>query len=241
MYLWLTRLFYTHICFKLNMKTHSSIRAQNLAKILLTKYIPAEQINRKFSSLELKGTFEEKIMLEAYKSLGGLHSFPEITFEVPFLEFGRFCVLLDESIHFNRYRARTLRSSLYEGLSSFPAMKYRTYCRNFESECMKVGASNSFWTNTESEYQFGPSQTSGDLGLSGSSGWKLMAFKDFLIDLVCRNRKIRLLRISVWDDLMVQNTLKRINELLVSPNTQVAEQLLKYVDRKVIGLYADDF
>jgi hypothetical protein len=223
------------------MKTHSSIRVQNLAKILLTKYIPAEQINRKFSSLELKGTFDEKVLLETYRNLGGLLTFPEVTFEVPFLEFGRFCVLLDEPIRFNRYRAKTLKSSFYESLSSFPAIKYRTYCRNFESECLKVGASKSLWTNPEAELHFGPSQISGDLGLSGASGWKMMAFKDFLTDMICRKRKIRLLRISVWDDLMVQNNLKRINDLLMSPNSQVSDQLLKLVDRKMIGLYADDF
>lgn len=223
------------------MKINSSIRVQNLAKILLSKYIPADQINRKFSSLELKNNFDEKVMLETYKNLGGVQSFPELTFEVPFLEFGRFCVLLDEPIHFNRYRAKTLRSSFYESLSSFPAMKYRTYCRNYESECMKAGASKPLWTNTEAEVHFGPSQISGDLGLSGSSGWKMTAFKDFLIDLICRKRKIRLLRISVWDDLMVQHNLKRINELLMSPNAQNTEQILKLVERKMIGLYADDF
>jgi hypothetical protein len=223
------------------MKINSSIRVQNLAKILLTKYIPAEQINRKFSSHELKNTFDEKVFLETYKNLGGLQPFPELTFEVPFLEFGRFCVLLDEPIHFNRYRAKTLRSSFYESLSSFPAMKYRTYSRNYESECLKVGASKPLWTNTEAELHFGPSQLSGDLGLSGASGWKMIALNDYTTDLICRKRKIRLLRLSVWDDLMVQNNLKRINELLMSPGTQATEQILKLVDRKMIGLYADDF
>jgi hypothetical protein len=180
-------------------------------------------------------------MQETYKSLGGVQPFPELTFEVPFLEFGRFCVLLDEPIHFNSYRAKTLKSSFYESLSSFPAMKYRTYCRNYESECLKVGASKPLWTNTEAELHFGPAQISGDLGLSGASGWKMMAFKDSLTDLICRKRKIRLLRISVWDDLMVQHNLKRMNELLMSPNTQTSEQILKFVERKMIGLYADDF
>ncbi len=223
------------------MKNSGSIRVQNLSKILLTKYIPAEAINRKFTSLELKGTFDEKVCLETYKDLGGLLSSAEIKFEVPFLEFGRFCVLLDEPIHFNRYRAKTLRSPFYDGLSSFPAMKYRTYCRNYEVECLKVGTSNPFWTNKEAEHHFGASQQSGDLGLSGSAGWKMMAYKDFLIDVLCRKRKIRMLRISVWDDLMVQKSLKKVNELLMSPNTQTTELILKHVERKVIGLYADDF
>lgn len=223
------------------MKKSRSIRVLNLSKILLSKYIPSEGINRKFTSLELKGTFDEKICVETYKDLGGLRPASEITFEVPFLEFGRFCVVLDESLHFNRYRARTLLSPFYENLSSFPAMKYRTYCRNYEVECLKTGTSNPTWTNVEAEHHFGPSQQSGDLGLSGSSGWKMTAYKDFLTDVLCRKKKIRLLRISVWDDLMVQKTLKKINELLMSPNGQATELVLKHIERKVIGLYADDF
>jgi hypothetical protein len=223
------------------MQEKKSIRVQNLSRILLSKYIPAEEINRKFSSAELKGAFDEKLCLDTYENLEGKKPFPEITFNVPFLEFGRFCILLDEAIHFNRYRAKTLRSAFYAKLSSFPAMKYRTYCRKYEMECMKTGTSNPSWTNVESEYHFGASQQSGDLGLSGSAGWKMTAFKDFLADLICRQRKIRLLLIPVWEDLMVNKNLKKFNELLMSPGSQETEQILKYVERKIVGLYADDF
>jgi hypothetical protein len=223
------------------MQEKKSIRVQNLSRILLSKYIPAEQINRKFSSLDLKSPFFEKLCLDTYENLGGQKKFPEINFDVPLLEFGRFCILLDEPIHFNRYRAKTLRSVFYDGLTSFPAIKYRTYCRKHEVECVKAGTSNPHWTNAEAEYHFGPSQQSGDLGLSGSAGWKMTAFKDFLTDMICRQRKIRLLRISVWDDLMINKNLKKFNELLISPGNSEAEQILKYVERKIVGLYADDF
>lgn len=218
-----------------------SIRVKNLSRILNSKYLPAEELNRRFNSSELKGTFYEKTLIETYKALGGLHDYPNLVFEVTFLEFGRFCILLDEAIHFNRYRSKTLRSSFYDQLSSFPTMKYRTYCRKHEVECMKTGTANPLWTNHEAEMHFGPSQESGDLGLKGSSGWKMTAFKDFLTDMICRHRKIRLLRISVWDDLMVNRRLKKYNELLMSPGDKETELILKYVERKVIGLYADDF
>ena len=186
-------------------------------------------------------SFNKSIYLEIYKSLGGQTGHTEVKFKVPFLEFGRFCVLLDESIHFNRYRAKTLRSIYYEHLSSFPLSKYRTYCRKHEVECLKAGTSIPFWTNKEAEDHFGPSQQAGDLGLSGSSGWKLIALKDFATDLIARQRKIRLLRISVWDDLMVNKKLSKINELLMSPGPRESEIVLKFVERKVVGLYADDF
>ncbi len=231
----------------LSMKGKRNIREENLHKILLSKYIPAEELNHSFSTWELKGTFFEKVFLETYELLGGREAFPEIKFNVPFMpacrrgrEFGRFCILLDEQLHFNRYRAKTLRSSFYENLSSFPLMKYRSYSRKYEVECLKAGTSNPSWTNDEAERHFGPSQNNGDLGLSGSSGWKMIAFKDFAIDLIARQRKIRLLRISVWDDLMVDRQLKKLNELLMSPG-KATDLILKIVERKAIGLFADDF
>ena len=223
------------------MKDSRSIRVQNLHKILLSKYIPAEEINPVFSTKEILNSFDENVFLECYNSLGGLLKAPEIKFKTSLLEFGRFCVLLDESIHFNRYRTKTLRSSFYEKLSSFPLAKYRTYCRKFEVESLKTGTSNPYWTNEEAEEHFGPSQQSGDLGLSGSSGWKLNALKDFSIDIIARQRKIRLLRLSVWDDLMVNRRLVRFNDLLMSPGEAEYNLILKYVEKKVVGLYADDF
>ncbi len=223
------------------MQRTRGIREENLHKILLSKYLPSAELNRNFSTSELKGLFTEKTLLETYASLGGKEAFPEITFQVSFMEFGRFCVLLDEQIHFNRYRAKTLRSSFYENLKSFPLMKYKSYSRKYETECIKSGTSNPAWTNREAEFHFGASQSNGDLGLKGSAGWKLTAFKDFAIDMIARQRKLRLIRISVWDDLMINRALKKYYELLMSPGTIESELILKYVERKLIGLYADDF
>ncbi len=223
------------------MAGRQSIREANLHDILLSKYIPVESQDTIFSTWELQGTMDEKTLLETYTALEGMASFPEIKFKVPLMEFGRFSVLFDDAIHFNRYRAKTLRSSFYENLNSFPLMKFRSYCRKYESECLKSGTANPVWTNAEAERHFGPSQQNGDLGLSGSAGWKLKAFKDFAIDLIARHRKIRLLRISVWDDLLINKKLVKFHELLMSPSKAEAEQILKFVERKVVGLYADDF
>lgn len=237
-----TRLF---LCFYKSevgyMKEGKSIRTQNLYQILLSKYLPSEEVTREFNTVEFEGTFLEKSFLDVYSALDGKEEFPYIKFKVELLEFGRFCIMLDEAIHFNRYRAKTLRSEFYNTLTSFPLMKYRSYCRKYEVECIKAGTSLTAWTNDEAEAYFGPSQQSGDLGLSGSSGWKMTAFKDFVIDLIARKRKIRLLRIAVWDDLMINKKLKKFNELLISPGHVESELILKYIERKLIGLYADDF
>ena len=223
------------------MKEKRTIREENMHKILLSKYLPAQELDHSFSTWELKKTFDEKVFLETYQVLEGRETFPEIKFTVPLMEFGRFCVLFDEPIHFNRYRAKTLRSSFYDNLTSFPLMKFRTYCRKYEVECLKSGTASGIWTNDEAEQHFGPSQSTGDLGLSGSSGWKMTAFKDFTVDLIARHRKIRLVRISVWDDLMVHKKFIKLKELLVSPTKPEAELILNFVERKIVGLYADDF
>ena len=54
-------------------------------------------------------------------------------------------------------------------------------------------------------------------------------------------RKIRLLRISIWDDLMVNKKLQKFNDLLMSPGSVESEMILKYIERKVVALYVDDF
>lgn len=223
------------------MSSKRNIREANLQDILLSKFIPVESEDKEFSTWELQGTMEEKTLLETYAALEGRSSFPEIKFNVPFMEFGRFVVVFDDVLHFNRYRAKTLRSSFYENQSSFPLVKFRSYCRKYESECLKSGAANPAWTNNEAERHFGPSEQNGDLGLSGSAGWKLTAFKDFAVDLIAKKRKIRLLRISTWDDLMFQKKLVKFHELLMSPDKAKAEEILKFVERKVVGLYVDDF
>src|SRR6059036_880172 len=46
-------------------------------------------------------------------------------------------VELDEERHFNRYRAVTLQSILYSGISSFPVDDFRQFCASKERECLR--------------------------------------------------------------------------------------------------------
>ncbi len=217
-----------------------SIKQQNLRKILLGKYLPSGSIDPAWNTADFRGSVYEKDFLEAYEELGGRLPFPEFIFHVPLMEFGRFCVLLDEAIRFNRYRAKTLRSDFYENLMSFPLSKYRSYCRKYETECIKAGTAGRLWTSDVAEQHFGSAQAPGDLGLSGSPGWKLTALKDLATDMLARKKKIRLLRIAVWDDLLINGKLVKINELLMSPEKHEQEAILKFVERRMVGLYADD-
>lgn len=218
-----------------------SVRYRNLQQILYSKYLPNESVNPVFDSSELQNHAFGQYLQQAYEALGGTVDFPFFKSKPQFMEFGRFCVVFDETRHFNRYRAKTLRVPFYDSLASFPLMKYRSYCRKYEVECLKSATGPGAWTNARSEALFGPGQQSGDLGLRGAPGWKLTALTDVAVDMIARKRKIRLVRIGVWDDLMVNKRLMKLNQLLISPDKSTFEAIINFIDRKVVGLYADDF
>lgn len=223
------------------MSKNPSVRFKMLQQILCDKYLPNDTINPVFDTDELMNHAYEQHLRQGFAELGGNADFPNLKFRPQFMEFGRFCVVFDDADHFNRYRAKTLRVPFYNALSSFPLMKYRTYCRKYEVECIKAATGPGAWTNAAAEALFGPGQQPGDLGLKGSPGWKLTALQDLAVDLIARKRKIRLLRASVWDDLMVHRKLTKLNQLLMSPDKATAESIQNFIDRRVVGLYADDF
>src|SRR5689334_19208220 len=72
-----------------------------------------------------------------YELLGGVGKFPvnvggwDLIVDGTFLE-------LDEELHFNRYRAITLSSVLYDTveLATFPRERYTTYCCECERQCL---------------------------------------------------------------------------------------------------------
>lgn len=215
-----------------------NLKTRNLHKILTQKYLPAETLPKSINTSIFKnGIFSENI-LSVYRELGGKQHFPTMDIETFPMEFGKFCVVLDDQMHFNHYRLITLRAAFYENAPNFPLENYKLYCRRYEKECLKSGIKPMIWSNPEAEKHFGPSLDPGDLGLQGSSGWKLTAFKDFMQDIYARHKKIRLLRLSVWDELMVNKQLVRLNDFLMTPASKDNEIFLNFAERKVINLYA---
>ena len=215
-----------------------NLKTRNLSKILTQKYAPSETLPSTFNTSMFKGGLLSKTVLDVYRELGGKQNFPSMNIETFPLEFGKFCVILDDQLHFNRYRQTTLQSDIYEKMPFFPLENYKMYCRRFEKECLKSGVKPMLWTNPEAEKLFGSSEESGDLGMRGSSGWKLTAFIDFMQDVYAKQKSIRLLRLSVWDELMVDGRLVKLNDFLMSPNSKDGDILLNFAERKVINLYA---
>jgi hypothetical protein len=79
------------------------------------------------------------------------------------LEFDGMAVELDEQLHFNRYRAITLKSEIYSCLPSFPLEAYRRYCSEYEEDCLRAGGYGGKWSNDSCVKQFGVAGSEGDL------------------------------------------------------------------------------
>ena len=213
-----------------------NIRQKNLTRILSKKYLENDEITF-IDSKDLKGTQFSKDYINCYQQLGGIKDWPQIRVKGYLFENRKFAVVLDDQLHFNKYRLMTLRSLAYEDFKAFKLDRYRILCKKFANECLKSGSAAN-WTDPTSENLFGASQSSGDLGLKGSSGWKYRAFCDFTEDVYSLHAKVKLLRVSIYDEILINHKLIKIGDILVNPKKEQEEFLLKYLDRRILNLYA---
>jgi len=214
-----------------------NLKEKNLARVLSSKYIPADQLPARYRMHKLLNSDLRPVIEDVYADLGGKGRLDEITIPGYPLEFGKFCVELDDQLQFNRYRGATLKSPLYDKILHFPLQKYRIYCRKFERECLKSGMKLHTWTNQEAEQHFGKAQEAGDLGLNGASGWKMTAFISFLKDALAIKMKIKLIRLSIWDEMMIDKKLVKVKDLLLNPSHNDSQMVIQFFERKLINSY----
>lgn len=215
-----------------------NIREKNLIKILSLKYLENDNITF-IDSKDIKpGPFRDRYN-EAYHALGAKGMAPEMSLKGYLFENTKFVLELDDRLTYNRYRLKTLRSDIYDSFPGINVERHRIYCNKFENECLKAGSAKGIWTNPESEAVFGKSEQPGDFGLNGSSGWKRMAMENFLKDLYARYKKLRLLRISVWDEILINKQLVKLVDLLSNPDKKTVEHILNHIERRVINLFSD--
>jgi hypothetical protein len=157
-----------------------------------------------------------------YRSLGGiLPSIPHFKLSHWDMEFDGIAVELDESLHFNRYRAITLKSASYEHFPRFALDSYQRFCSEGEETCCKNGKRpRGKWTNDSCEKQFGKASQPGDLSGNGSPRWKQRAFYDFLKDLSPLLIDVRVVRVAVWDVLANVDRTKTVGEILAASARQ---------------------
>ena len=150
---------------------------------------------------------------------------------IPHLQIEDAYLVLHGATSFNKYKSFTLRSELYDEYENVPVQHYRRFSRSNESKCLAAATAGEMWTSKLAESYFGKSQESGDLGLSGSASWKLRAFQEFLFDLYAYKKNLKVVRMSIYDVIMINNKLTPINQLLLSQNDQSAKYIWNYLQR----------
>ena len=139
-------------------------------------------------------------ILEVYRELGGRNQKPRVATGPWDIETEHFFIELDEEQHFNRYRAKTLSSTIYDKLSTahLNRASYLNLCSSKELTCLKERRPG-YWSKPAAEKEFGPSRKIGDLIGLGSSRLRQRAFYDFIKDISSLCQPIVIKRISVWD------------------------------------------
>lgn len=108
---------------------------------------------------------------------------------------------LDEELHFNRYRARTLAAPWARKL---PWSKpYRLMCDGHEDECVAAGSWGKRWTNESSEQMFGPGAPAAHLDVPGGAPrWKQRALYDAVKDAIATvSGEPHVVRLAVHDEI----------------------------------------
>ncbi len=183
------------------------------------------------SKKKLESTNVLSDVFEVYEELGGCSENWDISPRKFDIELPGYGILLDLALDYNRYRAITLRSSLYQDYDFFKVPNHIRYCRQFEKECLKAGSNARTWHNKVSKTEFGDSEPPGDLGSLGSSGWKYRAFQNYLADFSPLLFDYKIVRISLYDPLMIKGQLIQLKDLLVSRNKQNKDIVFNFLAR----------
>jgi hypothetical protein len=174
----------------------------------------------------------ESFLAVTYQSLGGLLSCPPMSPGGWDIEFDGIALELDEVLHFNCYRGRTLQSDAYSALSGFPMAEYVRFCVQHEGECSKAGSYLGKWTNPSTARQFGPPAACGELSGNGSPRWKQRAFYDFMKDALPLVSDLRVARLAVWDVLDDGGSPRAVKDILLNPVEDSGAALAELVRKR---------
>lgn len=146
--------------------------------------------------------------LELYRELGGTDSAPRLRpgrWDIAVSAGNEIVMIeLDEELHFNRYRERTLEATWNAHIPW--AADYRDQCRRHERRCLEAGTWGKRWTTPGAEAFFGPASPAGQLAGSGGPRWKQRALYDAIKDLTALcGAAPALARLSIHDRLGSHN------------------------------------
>lgn len=177
----------------------------------------------------------ENFLKEVYETLGGIGDpvhLPQLKFD---FKIDRFLFLYDGETHFNRYRLKTFSAEIYDTFSFSWADAYKRMCRTYERDCLKAGMQERVWQGPPlAKRCFGEGEEAGDLSGNGATGWKLNAYNDVQYDLITRLSGYKIIRLPMYENLMVSGSLKSINQLLISPKDETNAAIVSWITRKLI-------
>jgi hypothetical protein len=137
-------------------------------------------------------------VLRVYRDLGGVGAVPRVRPGSWDIEADGVGVELDEERHFNRYRLKTLESSLYDQFD-FPGDLYRSLCAEYEGACLAAASWGGNWTNPSAAVEFGSGSDPGEFAGGGAPRWKQRAFYDFIKDTAPVAAGVPVSRLSIWE------------------------------------------
>ncbi|MFC2080865.1 hypothetical protein ACFLR8_01480 [Bacteroidota bacterium] len=207
-------------------------RQDTIAKIILEEFKSGKHNNRLvINDIISYGIYDECIAI--YKGLGGISNQFPVNFGKWDIDCSDFIIEFDEEQHFNRYRAFTLTSIIYNKHNRTFANEYLNYCIDYEVNCLRKSSFGNYWTNDSTEKQFGESDPPGQLGTSGSSRWKQRAYYDFLRDVYGIIYDIPVIRISIYDIVRENNNQYSLNQILKNKNVNISDTIINLLYSKV--------
>ena len=182
---------------------------------------------------DIKSSIYYDEVKNVYLKLGGI--LPEIPVNLRKwdIELEGAALELDEFLHFNRYRKLTLDSHIYNNLPKFPLGLYRTYCSFNESKCIDAGSYGGKWTNDSCEKQFGKGSPPKLFTGNGSPRWKQRAFYDYVKDLTPLLYGGPLVRISIYDNVIVNVEERKVKEILDLSGTFGTKELYELIKERL--------
>lgn len=160
-------------------------------------------------SISAAGLAEE--VVQTYERLGGTQASPRLRPGHWDFAFDGWVLELDEENHFNRYRALTLDSPIYQDLDPLGLPDYREYCAIYEGKCRTDGG---FWESKPTVREFGQASRPGILDGQGSPRWKQRAFYDYLKDLAPLTDGVAISRIAIWDTVRAEGETSSVDRIL---------------------------
>jgi len=173
-----------------------------------------------------------KLVVDMYRRLGAvLEDFP-LNLRSWDMNLGNIAVEFDEQLHFNRFRAETLTSGVYAELPQFPLAAYQGFCARHEQACIRAGKHGGKWTSESSEKQFGPSPSRGDLSGAGPARWRQRAFYDFVKDLSPLIIGVPVVRLAIWDEVLVNGRSVQFERLLSETSSEARADVVALVQAR---------